>query len=279
MNQQKSGIKPRQFGRGEKIPEWAQYTIAFGVVAIIFFLALRPAQLKPSEKMKRILDQAQHGTVQSRSRAIWELPGNKPTEAAAATSVLIGMLGDETTVDDAVAREFHESQEKLAGQFADFYQGKAITIGDLAAWALRRIRQNLVIECVGDGPTNVLVAVRKTFLSQMVPQLCSANQSVRYRILDVLSGDTDSRTIPTIMNCGLNDSDFKIRRHSAALFITHGHSSPKQSLVAVPKLIEFLGDNDDVLRSISHAALKAISGLDFGQDQNRWRGWFAEVNK
>jgi HEAT repeat protein len=69
--------------------------------------------------------------------------------------------------------------------------------------------------------------------------------------------------------CGaLQDPDAGVRRKAAQAL---GRQGSRQ---AVPRLIEALGDSSPRVRSQAAAALKAITGWRYGEDQKRWRRWW-----
>ena len=262
-------------GTGENIPEWAQGVICVSVLGVLAFFALKTPDLKPTGKMQTVAETILHGNIALKSKALWELHNAKPDKAALLTNILIDIIDDETPVAAEIAQKYHERNQKLAGSFAGFYTPKTITVGDLAAFSLRRIKQNLIIETSGDGgPTTTLVAVRKAIATKVVPMLRSKNKIVRVRILkEILLGDSDPSPIDTVISSCLGDADVSIRAYSAGLFITYAHVDKKSTLVAVPKLIDLLNDSDLRVRHIAHTVLKTISENDFGTDADAWRKW------
>ena len=256
----------------KKIPEWIQYLIGVIVLSLILCLSLAPDKLKPSGKMRLIIETIRNGSIEAKSKAIWKLQKNDPSESASAVFLLIDIIGDETTASREISEEYHRTQENLAAPFADLHEEKEITIGDLAVWSIRRIRQNLVIECVGDGgPTGKLAAVRKAINENLLPKLCSFNESVKRRVLKVLLGDSDPTPIETVLSCGLSDSSPNIRALSAGLFITYACTDKGRAKIAVPKLIELLDDPDESVSLIAHKALALTTGYDMGSSSTSWK--------
>ncbi len=264
---------------GREIPEWIQWIIVSVIMVLLVYFALKPAHLETSGKMTSIAEQIRQGSVETKNRAIAELEQTKAVDAASVTNLLIDIIDDETPADLSAAAQYHARRRQLAGGFSDSYVEKDVTIGDLAASALRRVRQNMIIECVGDGPGHILAAVRKSIFDRLVPRLCSANETVKLRIIDVLQGDSVGIPAKTVVECCLDDSSPKVRAFSTALFITYGHADRSRAMIAVPKLIELVGDTEYGVSKLAQTALKAISGQDLGTDTQAWKDWFSKNSK
>jgi hypothetical protein len=50
-------------------------------------------------------------------------------------------------------------------------------------------------------------------------------------------------------------------------------------MIAVPKLIELVGDTEYGVSKLAQTALKAISGQDLGTDTHAWKEWFSKNSK
>jgi len=268
-------------GSGEGIPEWLQWCICIAILGTLMYYSVRIPELKPSRNMESIAESILHGNIFSKSNALWNLQKARPDDAATLINILIGAIDDETPADPEITQKYHERNKNLAGPFADFYTPETITIGDLSAFSIRRIRQNLVIETSGDGgPTMTLAAVRKTILKKVVPMLCSKNNIVRIRILkDIMLGDTDTSAIETLLSCCLNDPSADIRAYSIALFITYVHVDKNRALAAVPRIIDLIDDPDTKVRKVAYEVLKIISGTDFGTNADSWKEWLAKEKR
>jgi hypothetical protein len=265
-------------GTGENIPEWVQWFICIAVLGVIAFYSFKTPELKPAGKMQTVADSIISGDISSKSRAMWELQNASSVEAASLVNILIDSINDETPADPEIAEKYHARKEELIGPLAGFYTKKTITIGDLAAFSINRIRRKLLIDTAGDGgPTTTLVAVRKVISNKIIPMLRSENEIIRIRILsEVLPGDTDPSPIDTLLSCCLEDSSATIRKYALIPFITYVHSSRGKVMIAVPKIIDLLNDPDEQVRYIAHRILTITSGTDMGTNADQWKEWLSK---
>lgn len=255
--------------------EFLGYLAALLVVGLIIFLFLKPPRLAKSPVVEGLILKTRRTDAAERSRAIWELHLLKAVEVAAAVGDLIPLLSDESLADPGIAALYLEVLESLAGPFGGARQAGDVVVGDLAAFVLRRIRADLVIDCSGDGgPVRELRYVRRQFNKSLLHGLCRYKGSVKLRVLSVLLGDTDPAPIPAVIRCGLEDSDNRVREYAAALFLVYARTSPGKAEAAVPSLLKMVSESDPGLKVVAARALKAISGIDAGEDAVLWKDWY-----
>jgi HEAT repeat protein len=105
------------------------------------------------------------------------------------------------------------------------------------------------------------------------------NVNIRYWAVEGLAYLGTDETIEPLLAIFHDDDSPLIRERAACSLAQSGMLSAKQRWTAVPRLLDFAGDNalDDQTRSWVFQALRDITGQTMPRDPAAWRTWYVSI--
>lgn len=102
----------------------------------------------------------------------------------------------------------------------------------------------------------------------LVQALTDRDEHVRWDTVAALEKIGDRSVAPKVIDVLVRDENANVRRACALCLGTFGDRA------AIPALIEALGDPEFRVVDAAAAALRQITGQDFGRDKAPWKAWY-----
>jgi len=114
--------------------------------------------------------------------------------------------------------------------------------------------------------------------AQLRAYVHDSNEETRYWAVEGLAMLGTDATINPLLDSFAHDRSARVRQRAACNLAESGMLSREQRLAAVPQLLNFFDDDamDPTTRGWVYGALRTITGVQLGNDENAWRQWWAK---
>ena len=114
--------------------------------------------------------------------------------------------------------------------------------------------------------------------AQLRTYLHDRNEESRYWAVEGLAMLGTDATIDPLLDSFAHDRSARVRQRAACNLAESGMLTRQQRLAAVPQLLNFFDDDamDPTTRGWVYGALRTITGVQLGNDENAWRQWWAK---
>lgn len=187
----------------------------------------------------------------------------------------LGLLFAERDVADPRGGDLAHLQEMLQDRQHPHGQSQAalLLVQSKQAGAEKTVRAGLRRVESAEVFLALAAAVRlrqdRRFLDELFAALSCGRPAIREASAQTLAVLTEKRLVDRLHDLAV-DCDAEIPARQSALW-TLGRCGSKE---AAHVLIEFLHEDNEILRRAAAAALSDLSGQDYGSDEELWRGWW-----
>ena len=114
--------------------------------------------------------------------------------------------------------------------------------------------------------------------AQLTAYAHDSNEETRYWAVEGLAMLGSDATINPLLDSFAHDRSARVRQRAACNLAESGMLTREQRLTAVPQLLNFFDDDamNPATRGWVYGALRAITGVQLGNDANAWRQWWAK---